>query len=97
MVAKKREPVERLRATKAGYSQKDLVSILKHYGFEFVRPAKHGLVYEHRELADAGASNEASIMIPTGKELRRVYAGDVLKAVEAVLALRRKRSNDDPS
>lgn len=90
MVAKKREPVERLRATKAGYSQKDLVSILEHYDFEFVRDANHGLVYEHRELAEAGARNEASIMIPRGKELRRVYAADVLKAVEAVLAHRKE-------
>ena len=94
MVAKKREPVDRLRATKAGYSQGDLVAILEHYGFEFVKEAKHGLVYEHPELANAGARNEASIMIPRGKELRKVYAGDVLKAVEALLAHKRGRSDD---
>ena len=65
--------------------------ILEHYGFEFVKEARHGLVYEHPELADAGARNEASIMISRGKELRRVYAGDVLKAVEALLAHRKRR------
>ena len=92
MVAKKREPGERLPATKAGYSQDDLVSILEHYGFEFVRKANHGLVYEHPELYDAGLHDEASIMIPRGKELRKVYAADVLKAIEAVVAHRKERA-----
>lgn len=97
MVAKKRDPVEQLRSTKAGYSQADLVAILESYGFEFVRDAKHGLVYENAELANAGASKEASIMIPRGRELRKVYAADVLKSVEAVLAHREEEVNDDPS
>ena len=97
MVAKKREPVERLRATKAGYSQADLVSILEHYGFQFVRKANHGLVYHHPELYDAGPRDEASIMIPTGKELRRVYAADVLKSVEAVVRHRKERAKNDSS
>lgn len=97
MVAKKRDPIQRLRATKAGYSQSDFVSIVEHYGFEFVREANHGLVYEHPELHDAGLHDVASIMIPKGRELRKCYATDVLKAVEAVVAHRKERAKDDPS
>ena len=72
------------------YDPEALLKVLIHPdAAEFVKEAKHGLVYEHPELADAGARNEANIMIPKGKELRKVYAGEVLKAVEALLAHRK--------
>ena len=97
MVSKKRDPIQPLRETKTGSSTSHVGSMVEHYGFECVRAAKHGLVYEHPELHDAGLHDVASIMIPKGRELRKCYATDVLKAVEAVVAHRKERAKDDPS
>jgi hypothetical protein len=91
-------PIDRLEATESGYSQGDLMSILEHYGYEFVRNARHGAVYKHPDLlshSDENVRRElARVMIPVGKDLPRYAAREVRKSIVALLDYQKGKGNE---
>ena len=79
----------RLENTDAGFSQDDLVSILRHNGYEFVRNARHGAIFRHPELVvhpdEMVRRRFARVMVPVGKELPKYVARAVRDSIHALL------------
>jgi hypothetical protein len=83
--------VDRLRRTSTGYSQQDFRAGLEALGYVMVREVRHGQLYRHPRLAahsDVDVRKElAQLVIPKGRELREYVAKNVLRSIEALLAL----------
>ncbi len=88
-MAKGKTLSRRLETTDAGFSQNDLASILLHYGYEFVRNARHGAVYKHPELIvhpeETVRRRVARVMIPAGNDLPKYAARAVRESVRVLL------------
>ena len=82
--------LEKMRASAQGYGQSDFFRVLEYYGFTRVRPARHGAIYRHPALAAHPDPSVRQLMIPTGTDLPGYVARKVVRAVDALLELRKK-------
>lgn len=90
------DPRDRLRRTLSGYSQEELGAILVSQGYVLDRQARHGEIYRHPELATehpelAVRRRYAYLLIPKGRELKAVYARNVLEALEVLASWRKEK------
>ncbi len=69
---------ERLRNTKAGWSDRDIYKLLSGYGF-LSREGKH-TVYSHRDYDDL------SLTVPRSKQLKKIYPSRAEKLIDTLLA-----------
>lgn len=74
----------KMRASGVGHGQSDFCRVLEYYGFINVRPARHGLIYRHPDLAQHPDPSVRQLMIPTGRDLPRYVAQKVVRAVDAL-------------
>lgn len=70
--------LERLRNTKAGWSDADLFKLLSAYGF-LSREGKH-TVYSHKDYDDL------SLTVPRNKNLRKTYPARAEKLIDEIIA-----------
>lgn len=89
--------LERLRASQAGHSQRDICSVLEYYGFEFQRPAKHGALYRHPELAEHPdievRKKYSHVIVPKGDDLLPYVARKVLGSLDALFSMREEKAD----
>lgn len=74
----------KMRASDVGHGQGDFSRVLEYYGFVNVRPARHGLIYRHPDLAQHADPSVRQLMIPTGRDLPGYVAKKVVRAVDAL-------------
>lgn len=90
--------LEKMRRTKAGWGESDFFRVLEYYDYDLVRQVRHGTMYRHKELAEHPdlyvRQNLARVIIPKGRQLKEFVAEEVIASVDALLALRKKDSND---
>ena len=87
----------RLRQTLVGYSQEQLCGFLEAAGYRLARQGRHGAIYRNAELAErhpdlAVRRRYAYVEVPKGRELKAVYARNVLEALEILEAWQQERS-----
>ena len=76
----------RLRATLSGYTQRDLCAIAEAAGYQYLREARHGMLYRHPELARHSdveiRKRYAYLVIQKGRELKAGAARDLRDRLE---------------
>lgn len=84
----------RMRRTKAGWKDKHVIKVLKHYGYEKWRESDHG-TFRSRELAEDHPDLEtrmkyAYFIVPRGK-VKEYIVRDLIAAIDALEAFRQGR------
>jgi hypothetical protein len=88
--------LEQMRATKAGWAERDFSSVLEYYGCEVQRHARHGAIFRHPLLAshpDLEVRRDfAYVMIPKSRSSKEYVAENLIRSVDALLAYTQGRS-----
>lgn len=83
-------PLEPLRRTALGHSQRDFSRVLEYYGFVEIRRARHGVMFRHPDLTAHPdlevRQKRAWVLIPNDCERKPYVAREVVDAVELLLA-----------
>jgi len=78
--------LQKLRQTKAGWSDRELFKLMTGYGF-LSREGNH-TVYSHTEHSDL------RLVVPRGRELKKVYLREAEKLIDEVLERDRDKGAD---
>lgn len=82
------------RTPRGGWKQRDFITVLEHYQYQFVRHVNHGAMYRHPELAKHPELDVrqrlAQLVIPKGDELKGYVAEDVVASIDALLKIQKE-------
>ena len=82
MPRKAEKLLERMRASKAGWSRSDLDALYAGYGFTIKHGASHDIVI-HAEFPELRAT------LPRHKDLAKAYVGQAIKIIDRLRELQR--------